>query len=162
MAYSENVKLTDVEQEWLDMFIDTMKKMPKALTLRINSLGDGNIEVFSPAGKDFTAAQSRWIGRLQSILKSFPHTPEFWTLSNIDGFHVGKGYPSTYSGSGYAPSGATATYSDNFSEFYLVTYPVDYGDFASNERDNYDWMYLRTCIGDFKVWNVSERGKFLC
>ncbi|ENI4487392.1 hypothetical protein ABXZ88_003264 [Vibrio fluvialis] len=162
MADSENVKLTDVEQEWLDMFIDTMQKMPKALTLRINSFGDGNVEVFSPEGKDFTAAQSRWIGRLQSILMSFPHTPEFWTLSNIDGFHVGKGYPSTYSGSGYGPSGAEATYSDNFSEFYLVTYPVDYGDFASNERENYDWMYLRTCIGDLKVWNVSENGKRLC
>ncbi|MCS0096655.1 hypothetical protein [Vibrio cholerae] len=109
MSNPNEIELTQVEQNWLDEFTVVMNKMPKALTLRINSFGDGSVEVFSPAGKDFTPAQSRWIKRIESVLESFPKTPEFWTLSNIDGFHVGKGCPSTFSGTSYGVWGATGS-----------------------------------------------------
>ncbi|EGQ9728194.1 hypothetical protein FWP31_04880 [Vibrio cholerae] len=161
MSNPNEIELTQVEQNWLDEFIVVMNKMPKALTLRINSLGDGSVEVFSPAGKDFTPAQSRWIKRIESVLESFPKTPEFWTLSNIDGFHVGKGYPSNFFGTGYGPWGATATYRDNYDDFYLVSFPVDFMEYSYEDRKEHDWVELRSSIGDLKVWHVDEFGKKL-
>ncbi|WP_119298854.1 hypothetical protein [Vibrio cholerae] len=46
MSNPKVIELTEVEQNWLDEFNDVMYKMPKALTLTINSLGDGQVEVF--------------------------------------------------------------------------------------------------------------------
>ncbi|EIO3215675.1 hypothetical protein LQI33_002346 [Vibrio parahaemolyticus] len=161
MSNPNEIELTQVEQNWLDEFTVVMNKMPKALTLRINSLGDGSVEVFSPAGKDFTPAQSRWIKRIESLLELFPKTPEFWTLSNIDGFHVGKGCPSTFSGTSYGVWGATGTYSDNYDDFYLVSFPVEFGEYSDEDREDHDCVELRSCIGDLKVWHVDEFGKKL-
>ncbi|EPT2759181.1 hypothetical protein ACVP6W_003464 [Vibrio cholerae] len=156
MSNPKEIELTEVEQNWLDEFNDVMYKMPKALTLTINSLGDGQVEVFSPAGKDFTPAQSRWIKRIESVLEAFPNTPEFWTLSNIDGFNVGKGYPSEFHGSGYGVYGAVATYSDNYCDFYIASFPVEYREFSSTDRQEHDYVKLRSCLGDLKVWHVDK------
>ncbi|MEI8659322.1 hypothetical protein [Vibrio sp. Hal054] len=161
MRFPEEIVLHQVEKDWLDAFTLTMLKMPKALTLRINSLGDGSVEVFSAKGKDFTPAQLRWVQAVESLLATFPKSPEFWSLSNIDGFHVGKGIPSTFSGTGYSAWGAMSTYSDNYSDFYLVSFPVDYLEFADGERNDYDVVCLRSCNGDLKVWNVTETGRSL-
>ncbi|MEB5526594.1 hypothetical protein GOP96_06030 [Vibrio cholerae] len=43
MSNPKEIELTEVEQNWLDEFNDVMYKMPKALTLTINSLGDGQV-----------------------------------------------------------------------------------------------------------------------
>ncbi len=149
-------KLTEEEKAWLDSFTSHIYKKPKALSLIISPMNDwGNVEVYSQLGKLFTPAQKRWIDTLEEMIANFPDTPEFWMLSNIDGWNIGKGYPSEFHGSGYGSWGATATYRDNYSDFYVESFCVDYGDVPEEERDECDRREIKSNRGDLRVWYVD-------
>lgn len=158
----EEKKLSPEETKWLSELVDIMDKKPKALMLGIDTNSDfGNVEAFSGEGRDFTPAQSRWIKQLEEHVNALPQTPEFWLLSNIDGFHVGKGYPSNFHGTGYGSYGAVATYSDNYDDFYVESFDVEYGDFSGEFREERDYHEFKTNRGDLKVWHVTTAGKRL-
>lgn len=155
-------ELTEIELHWLGEFKRHMAKKPRALSLKIDTLKDyGYVEVFAPAGKQFTPAQARWNATLEKLVSAFPDTPKFWLLSNIDGWHVGKGYPTITSGTGITPSGAMGTYSDNYHEHYVETFDVEFGELTDEERYECESLEIKSSRGDLRTWESSIFGSRL-
>ena len=156
------IELTQIESDWLRTFDAHFAKLPSGLSLRINNLSSwGNVEVFSKEGGHFTRGNNAWIEKAKAIIANIPMTPEFWMLSNIDGLHIGKGYPTVISKSSYGASGACSSYSDNFHEYYHTTISVDYGEIDEDEYDVCETAELSTNHGDFKTWEHGDFAKVL-
>lgn len=156
MSNPNEIELTEVEQNWLDEFNDVMYKMPKALTLTINSLGDGQVEVFSQQVK---------ISPLLN-LGGLKESSQFWRHSQIrQSFGLyrtlmdsmwEKDTPLNFTVPVTAGYGAVATYSDNYCDFYIASFPVEYREFSSTDRQEHDYVKLRSCLGDLKIWHVDK------
>ena len=155
-------ELTGIESDWVSKLDKHMSKVPKGVDLLINRDSSyGNVEIFSQENMSFTRGQKTWITRLKNIIAEKPDTPEFWLLSNIDGLHVGKGYPTIINKSSYGVNGACSTHQDNFDEHYYSTFSVEYCEVEHDKYELCDHEEIETCVGDFKIWQVGDFGKRL-
>ncbi len=156
------VDLTDIERHWLDDFEVQFYKMPKGLELIINNdSSQCNVEVFSETDSAFTRSHKIWINKFKKILESIPKTPEFWVISNIDGLHVGKGYPNMISTTTVGVYGAQGALQDNFHEHFHFSASIEYRSVEPSEYDDREVVELSTNIGDFRYYNINQFGKSL-
>jgi len=149
--------LTDAEEKWTDRFSEIIKSKPKSLNLVIDSTScTGNIEVFSQPNTPFTSIEKSWIRRIKKHLGQFPETPEFWLLSNIDGWSVGKGKPAFYSGTTVGTGGATGSLSDDFRNYYHVGFDCEREEIEEGFRDKCETVELKSNLGDLQIQNIRE------
>lgn len=147
------------EKTWIDLFSTLMHKKPKAISLYIdNQRDEGNVEVFSAPDKPFTKAQNNWIKEIENHLNDLPSSEHFWLMSNIDGWHIGKGQPIVYHGSTYGSYGGQCSYDDNFSELTIETFSIEYCNIEQSMRD--DCYYHEFCSnrGDFDLKHTYSKG----
>lgn len=150
------VELSLAESEWTNKFIRILVAMPSSLRLRIDAAGDGNIEIFSMCGTSYSRTDKSWIRKIQSHLREFPATPEFWVLSNIDGWNIGKGKPAFYSGTTVGEGGATGSLSDDFNRFYHFQHEIEHGSIDEAERDECEVTYIKSNLGDLTILNFNQ------
>lgn len=157
-----NVELSEIEKEWLWRFEKLTDKLPRGLSLVINRDSScGDVEVFTEAEQVFSRSHKIWINKFKKLLLEMPKTSKFWVLSNIDGLHVGKGYPTAISKSSYGVNGACSSYSDDFHAFYHTTVHVEYREVDESEYSNHDFEVIKTNLGDFRYWLITDFGKSL-
>jgi hypothetical protein len=151
------ISLNDAEEKWTDRFSAIIETKPKSLKLIIDSLScTGNIEVFSQPNTSFTSSEKAWIKQIKKHLGQFPESPEFWLLSNIDGWSVGKGKPSFYSGTTVGTGGATGSLSDDFRKYYHVSFECERDEIGENFRDQCETVELKSNLGDLHIQNIRE------
>lgn len=149
-----NVLLNELEQEWLDAFEKVNQQKPSSLKLILDREGDGDISIATLPHKEFTKSNLAWISKLKTCLTQFPDFPGFWLLSNIDGWNVGKGSPSFFSGTTVGEGGATGSLRENFYEFYHLSVEIDYGEFGEDFYAECDCETIKSNLGDLKIQNV--------
>lgn len=126
-AEDEMYELTDTEENWVRKWSKLVSKMPDPLLLLVNAASaGGDVEVLLPDHIEEESRHSRWANRLIKHLKDFP-AGDAWLLSNIEGWHFGKGTVTVVSSSSYGPNGACSSHSDDYSDHYLKSIPIDYG-----------------------------------
>lgn len=119
--------LTAAEENWVTKWSKLASKVPEPLLLMVDEASStGDIEVFLPESVEVEARHSRWVERLRKHLENFPKG-DAWLLSNVDGWHFGKGTVTVVSRSSYGPNGACSSHSDDYSDHYLRSLPIDYG-----------------------------------
>ena len=144
-------ELNDIEKNWIDQFLGLINKRPSGLRLFIDNEGDGVVEVQSLPGTDLTRHQKNWINKVKTKLSEFPDSNEFWIISNVDGWSIGKGVPTMTSGTTYGSWGATGTLHDNFHDFYIDTVDVEYGEIDEDYREQIEAIELHSNRGHFKI-----------
>lgn len=129
-------EMTEQESKWVTKWEKLVEKKPEPLILIIDAnSSEGNVDVYLPTGSEENNVHGRWIRNIKKHLKDFPDG-EGWLLSNIDGWHFGKGIPTVKSGTTYGPWGATGSHSDDFWDHYIHTLDVDYGEVPE------DWTFI--------------------
>lgn len=151
------MELTDIEHSWVKKFQNVMSAKPDSLQLILDANSCvSDLEIFSEIGTSFTKSDKNWIRRLKMVLKSFPNTPGFWLLSNIDGWNVGKGQPAFYSGTTVGVGGATGSLSDDFASYYHLQVEIDYRELDEAERDECETTAIKSNRGDLRILNLKQ------
>lgn len=120
--------MSAAESKWVKRWATLVDSIPEPLQLLIpEASADGSVEVYKPEGHGRDVRHTRWMNRLRRHLESFPEG-DAWLLPNTDGWHFGKGTPTVTSSSSYGAGGACSSHSDDLSEHYLVTIPIDHGE----------------------------------
>lgn len=149
-------KLNAQEESWLTEFDAINKQKPNSLKLILDRESDGNIVIATQPYKRFTKTHLTWISRLQNCLNQIPDTPGFWLLSNIDGWSVGKGSPSFFSGTTVGEGGATGSLRENFCEFYHCSMDIEYGEFSEEFYSACEYKFINSSLGELKIKNISS------
>ncbi|WP_166256335.1 hypothetical protein [Marinobacter salicampi] len=130
-------ELTEAEEQWIDEWLTLINKMPQPLMLMIDAeSADGSVGVYLPPGDaNRKAAHTRWINRINGHLGQFPEG-DGWLLSNVDGWHFGKGNPTVVSSPSYGVNGACSSHSDDYEDHYCQSVMIPYGQVPQG----YEWL----------------------